>query len=229
MSASAESRAEQSRIRSRAYYTEHKEKVLAASKERYKTWTDEYRAKFMERQRKYYATRTDAQRQKERTRKREYAKRTNRAQNRKAYNAEYIRRYYVANKARLAVQKKAYYEANKEKLFAKGKQWRENNPLKIKAAHDKRRALKKAATVNLRGIQNFVAEVRSKPFSRCYYCDCRVPIADIHFDHVIPLSKGGPHSVENLCVSCPACNLSKGAKTLAEWATDKATQRLLNL
>lgn len=33
----------------------------------------------------------------------------------------------------------------------------------------------------------------------------------LHIDHVIPWSLGGRHTVDNLVVSCAACNLSKGA------------------
>ncbi len=30
-----------------------------------------------------------------------------------------------------------------------------------------------------------------------------------HFDHVIPFSKGGRDSLENLVIACPKCNLEK--------------------
>ncbi|WP_454333449.1 HNH endonuclease [Streptomyces glaucescens] len=39
-----------------------------------------------------------------------------------------------------------------------------------------------------------------------------------HLDHVEPLSKGGADVEANIVPACAACNLSKGAKTLAEWA-----------
>lgn len=39
-----------------------------------------------------------------------------------------------------------------------------------------------------------------------------------HLDHVHPLSKGGADAEHNIVPACAHCNLSKGAKTLAEWA-----------
>lgn len=49
---------------------------------------------------------------------------------------------------------------------------------------------------------------------RCAYCDA---LAE-HLDHVHPLSKGGADAEHNIVPACQKCNLSKGAKTLAEWA-----------
>jgi 5-methylcytosine-specific restriction endonuclease McrA len=36
-------------------------------------------------------------------------------------------------------------------------------------------------------------------------------------DHVIPLSRGGRHSLDNLRTACRACNLSKRDMTIAEF------------
>lgn len=49
----------------------------------------------------------------------------------------------------------------------------------------------------------------------CAYCGafCQTP----HIDHIIPVAKGGKDHPKNLTVSCPSCNLSKGAKSLEEW------------
>lgn len=50
----------------------------------------------------------------------------------------------------------------------------------------------------------------------CVYCgDAKGPF---HIDHVKPVAKGGTDALNNLCVACVKCNLSKGAKSLKEWA-----------
>lgn len=43
----------------------------------------------------------------------------------------------------------------------------------------------------------------------CQLCHEWVPETDIHLDHIIPISKGGPTSVDNLRVLCSSCNLKK--------------------
>lgn len=50
----------------------------------------------------------------------------------------------------------------------------------------------------------------------CHLCGDDIPSLDsLHFDHVIPLSKGGAHSMANIKPSHARCNLSKGAKLIA--------------
>jgi hypothetical protein len=44
---------------------------------------------------------------------------------------------------------------------------------------------------------------------RCTKCGS---LKNLHFDHIIPLAKGGGNQVENVQVLCAACNLSKGAR-----------------
>lgn len=43
----------------------------------------------------------------------------------------------------------------------------------------------------------------------CSECRVNVPDNQIEFDHVIPLSRGGPTSVDNLRVLCMSCNRKK--------------------
>ena len=48
---------------------------------------------------------------------------------------------------------------------------------------------------------------------RCQYCgDCN----DLTFDHLVPRSKGGQTTWDNVLAACSACNLMKGSKTLRE-------------
>ncbi|MFF1597710.1 HNH endonuclease [Streptomyces mirabilis] len=48
----------------------------------------------------------------------------------------------------------------------------------------------------------------------CAYCNG----VATHLDHVVPLARGGEDVEANIVPACAPCNLSKGAKTLAEWS-----------
>lgn len=51
----------------------------------------------------------------------------------------------------------------------------------------------------------------------CHICSRRVEDnSQLHFDHVIPLSRGGEHSNDNIKVSHAVCNMSKGTKLIEE-------------
>ncbi|MBK8014924.1 MAG: HNH endonuclease [Deltaproteobacteria bacterium] len=50
----------------------------------------------------------------------------------------------------------------------------------------------------------------------CQYCGRRLPRSDLNLDHVVPKSKGGRTTWENVVCSCIRCNLEKGGHTPAE-------------
>ena len=62
----------------------------------------------------------------------------------------------------------------------------------------------------------------------CVYCDEDLTDKEIHLDHVIPESKGGTTSYNNLQVTCRKCNLSKGILTEDEFMS-KLRHRALNI
>ena len=45
---------------------------------------------------------------------------------------------------------------------------------------------------------------------KCAYCESSLTLKSITFDHVVPKSKGGNYSWDNLVSACPTCNLLKG-------------------
>ncbi len=51
----------------------------------------------------------------------------------------------------------------------------------------------------------------------CWWCGKVIKDGKYHVDHKMPLSRGGSNAPENLCISCPYCNDSKGAKLLGDW------------
>ncbi|HLN23768.1 MAG TPA: HNH endonuclease [Patescibacteria group bacterium] len=46
----------------------------------------------------------------------------------------------------------------------------------------------------------------------CQYCGQSLPTHDLTFDHVIPRSKGGTTTWENVVTACSPCNLVKGSR-----------------
>ncbi|MEQ8787063.1 MAG: HNH endonuclease [Pirellulaceae bacterium] len=51
---------------------------------------------------------------------------------------------------------------------------------------------------------------------RCQYCGNAFPSSQLSFDHVIPRSRGGETSWENVVCSCVTCNSKKGGRTPQE-------------
>jgi hypothetical protein len=50
----------------------------------------------------------------------------------------------------------------------------------------------------------------------CLYCGLKFQAGDLTLDHIVPRSKGGRSSFENLATACRKCNHTKADKTLEE-------------
>ena len=51
---------------------------------------------------------------------------------------------------------------------------------------------------------------------KCAYCGKDIS-AHYEFDHIIPQSRGGENTIENIAPTCSKCNGSKGNLTMDEW------------
>lgn len=51
----------------------------------------------------------------------------------------------------------------------------------------------------------------------CAYCKTpeSLTVTVFEVDHIVPVSAGGEARLDNLCLACPACNRSKGARQSA--------------
>lgn len=68
-------------------------------------------------------------------------------------------------------------------------------------------------------LKDYVSTVRRPAFTRfnvflrdrfcCQYCGQRFPTQELTFDHVMPRSRGGRTSWENVVTACQRCNLTK--------------------
>lgn len=115
--------------------------------------------------------------------------------------------------------KTIWYEANPEKCrgyYAKYKKThRENCAVWV----SNRRAAKYANTPigEMLTSTEWLA-ILAEHNGHCHYCSKK---AKLTLDHVIPLSRGGKHSKDNVVPACAHCNYSKGNKTLEEWLAKK--------
>jgi 5-methylcytosine-specific restriction endonuclease McrA len=62
----------------------------------------------------------------------------------------------------------------------------------------------------------------------CLYCGRYLQPKRATLDHLLPVSRGGGHDVNNLALACSLCNLAKGERTPQEWLEDlkRACERL---
>lgn len=57
-------------------------------------------------------------------------------------------------------------------------------------------------------------EVFKRDGFTCMYCGNKPPQIVLEVDHIVPVSKGGTNSIENLVCSCFSCNRGKAANLL---------------
>jgi 5-methylcytosine-specific restriction endonuclease McrA len=109
---------------------------------------------------------------------------------------EIVKKSMLKNKEHHKNQRKKYLKTEKGKLS-------------YKKYTQKRYALKKSKII---GNNIHFLKIYERDNKKCVYCGKDLLFNDVHFDHYIPLSKGGEHTYKNLKTSCKSCNLSKGAK-----------------
>lgn len=146
---------------------------------------------------------------------------------------EYRQNYKVLNRDAINKKKKEYYKENKEKIKKTARRYREENLEKIrlnariyrttekgrlseKNKNHKRRALTRDGDVRTIQLKELID--RSK---KCYWCESKINKKDYHIDHIMPLSKGGRHTISNLVITCPKCNLQKNSKDPFEFAQER--------
>ena len=72
----------------------------------------------------------------------------------------------------------------------------------------------KAKARDLRNSQWWKNELAK---GRCHYCGNRFHPRDLTMDHIVPLSKGGLHTKENITTACMSCNSGKKDKSKEEY------------
>ena len=152
------------------------------------------------------------------------------AEKRSRYNQEHLerraeydrRRYQEDRDVRLESQKRydqehrderrEYNLGRKDEVREQYRQYcREHPEIHIAAWHRRRAAIAGSDGHFTAEEFRILCEVSEY---MCFYCGQKLPLTP---DHVVPLSRGGSNSVDNILPACFSCNAQKGAKTLEEY------------
>lgn len=130
--------------------------------------------------------------------------------------------YNESNKDKIKKYANEYRLNNKNKISNYNRNYSESNRFSIRERQKQYRNTPKGKAVALANCSNRTMAVRDgdvttaqmqnliKNSKNCFYCGKELLL--FHIDHYIPLSKGGRHTISNLVVSCPKCNLRKSNK-----------------
>lgn len=228
---------EREREKQRAYLAAHREENKVRCRARYASDPDRSKAA-CKAYRKTDAGRAARRREKKRRRERhpervkaeDKRQRERHRETRIAYMAEYNEKH--ADRLR-PLMRSAYYANHEARLQYNAtwrqanpgydRLWRQQNPDAAKAIivkkNQKRRAVKKGAAVgqDAKATLARIRSIKSPDVMPCHWCGTDTTKDKRHVDHIIPISRGGPHAADNLCCACPRCNYRKRNKMPEEF------------
>ncbi len=128
------------------------------------------------------------------------------------------RKYYEDNKEHLIEYKHTHYLKHRTRYLKEQKDFYQTKEGKEKAVlcSQKRRALKVTTEDGTIGRKSLRKLFKSQD-GKCKYCEGVLDFEvkySVHLDHVIPLSRGGIHSITNVVYACADCNRRKHAKII---------------
>lgn len=132
------------------------------------------------------------------------------------------KKYYAKNRERILEGRREYNEKNAERNRQRVAKWAKENPDRVREqsreyAHRRRARIMR---VNIDMPTNYWSILLETYGARCMNPDCLGSDPKLTHDHVIPLAKGGEHSLANSQILCNTCNIAKGVKTIDYRSTE---------
>lgn len=143
------------------------------------------------------------------------------ARNRRAANAETLKRSYAKWRRTHLEQererlRRAYW-ADPEAARARAKAWADANPGYSARRYAQNPASKKASQFKRRAAGAVKpSDLRELRATNAHCAYCFKPAADT-VDHVVPISRGGANTPDNLVLACFSCNAGKRDRTPLEY------------
>ena len=160
----------------------------------------------------------------------------------KKYNTEYYERnkdvikensriYHSQYRDVILKKKRDYYKSNKAEIYEAKKRSIKRNKIHYKILDAKhahiRRQNKKVGVCTLKSTE----WTRTLKYfnHQCAYCGSAEYLEQ---DHVIPVSRGGHYTPDNIIPACRSCNASKNNKIMQDWFTQHenySVERMANI
>lgn len=124
----------------------------------------------------------------------------------------------AANPEKYRKQASESYIRNRSARIADAAKWQRENPDRVAVRRSKRRT---GEEFQVRHV--FQRRSMNRFRGRCAYCEIGLDLENrqapngLHWDHVVPLSRGGRNTEGNLVPSCSRCNLRKSSKFLVQF------------
>lgn len=124
------------------------------------------------------------------------------------------RRYRKENPEKRYLSCKVWNDKNRDKCYSYVKSYRERNPYYALSKNQLRRKtiIDNGAVEDIQFYDLYLLHS-----GLCYVCGCRIDLSLKHphsksksIEHVLAISVGGTHTLENLAVSHLGCNITKG-------------------
>lgn len=149
------------------------------------------------------------------------------------YYRDHKRNWRKENPERHRQWTQSWWEANRNAQYEINRQWREENSdryaemIRDWGARNKALVSGYRATRRARKANGWIAErdwtrLVNRYGGRCFYCGSREPMT---IDHIIPLARGGRHTIGNVLPACKSCNCSKQERLIVEWRTARHHRR----
>ena len=171
------------------------------------------------------------------------------------------KQYYDANKKELIKKQKEYYQKNKNEIDKWRKCWRTRNKVHLQSAKrrwheenknivnlrtkkwkalnpERKSALDRKATHKRRSmIRGLVYTFTPNHWQQClthfnHQCAYCGSTESLEQEHVIPVSRGGHYTPDNIIPACRSCNASKNNKIMQDWFTQHenySVERMANI
>jgi 5-methylcytosine-specific restriction endonuclease McrA len=141
-------------------------------------------------------------------------------ENKEIINAKALEQYNK-NKVNYLATCKIYREANREKVQSATKAWRIANPERCRELSARKENVRRARKMNANTVHYERYDIFGRDRGICYLCNQAIDYdlsrpnqMSFSIDHIIPISKGGDDTPDNVASSHLSCNQSKHTKVI---------------
>ena len=133
------------------------------------------------------------------------------------------RAHFLLNEERARESSKKWSHANRSEVTARNRKWRRANPDRRRFHESARERRLHNTPIHLLPTNAQLAEWKELYGQRCCYCEST---ENLTLEHIVPISKGGFHTLENILWACRSCNSSKKDETFIIWLWKKCNKSI---